>query len=238
MLVRRVVARTGSAALLSIVALNACALDADDPNALTGRTSQPRSSQTASPPGDDPGEAPAPPGTGERSPPGSDAPTPAPSSTSTSTSTSKPADAPPPGFDAFQKKNLDLLNAYRASKGIGPLTLDAKLSTFAYAGSQELASDHQPHQRFLDGASSGAIFAAGFSAGGAENQGSPYGWPVMASDPTNNELSQIDSIVQAMMGEGPSGGHYQNIMNPAFRRVGVGLLEVGGQLYLTNDFSP
>jgi uncharacterized protein YkwD len=38
-------------------------------------------------------------------------------------------------------------------------------------------------------------------------------------------------------GQGEAHGHYTNMMNPELTRLGVGLLEVNGQLYLTNDFS-
>jgi len=40
-----------------------------------------------------------------------------------------------------------------------------------------------------------------------------------------------------MMDEGPGGGHYDNMMNPRFRRIGIGLVYAGGRLYMTNDFS-
>ncbi len=40
-----------------------------------------------------------------------------------------------------------------------------------------------------------------------------------------------------MMAEGPGGGHHDNIVNPAFVSLGVGLLVQDGGLYLTNDFS-
>ena len=48
---------------------------------------------------------------------------------------------------------------------------------------------------------------------------------------------QIDVLLRLMMDEGPGGGHYENIVNQRFRRVGVGLVYAGGRLYLTNDFS-
>lgn len=40
-----------------------------------------------------------------------------------------------------------------------------------------------------------------------------------------------------MFAEGPGGGHYENMMATRFTRVGIGLVTVNGQLYLTNDFS-
>jgi uncharacterized protein YkwD len=40
-----------------------------------------------------------------------------------------------------------------------------------------------------------------------------------------------------MMDEGPGGGHYDNIMNPKLRRIGVGIVYVNNRFYMTNDFS-
>jgi len=40
-----------------------------------------------------------------------------------------------------------------------------------------------------------------------------------------------------MYDEGPGGGHYENMINPKFKRVGIGLVYVGDKLYLTNDFT-
>ena len=147
---------------------------------------------------------------------------------------------PPPtsGFDQFQQHNLDVINMYRAMQRLAPLVLDGQLSAFALAGSQELSMDHLPHQHFMNAGANGTLWSSGFAGSAGENQGDPNGWPQASSDPTQNELTQIDQIQAAMFGEGPSGGHYQNIMNPQFTRLGVGLLEVsGGVLYLTNDFS-
>jgi len=141
------------------------------------------------------------------------------------------------GFDQFQMHNLATINAYRASIGVPPLVLDIALDTFAQAGSVELSKDHTPHQHFITAANNGTIWSSGFSGAAAEDQGDPNGWPVMSSDPTQNELDQIDSIMAAMWAEGPTGGHYQNMANAVYTRLGVGLLEIKGSLYLTNDFS-
>jgi len=153
-------------------------------------------------------------------------------------STHDASSPPSDGFDQFQHHNLDDLNNYRSGGGIPPLVLDQTLCTFALAGSQELSQDHSPHAHFINAANNGTSPAA------AENQGDPNGWPVASSDPVMNEMTQIDQILATMYAEGPSPdgqwdeahGHYMNMMNGQFTRVGVGLLEVGGHLYLTNDF--
>ena len=141
-------------------------------------------------------------------------------------------------YDQFQTHNLAVINMYRATLNAAPLVLDAQLTTFAIAGSTELSMDHSPHQHFINASNDGSIWNDGFTNGAAENQGDPNGWTVLATDPTTNELDQIDAILAAMFAEGPSGGHYQNLMNTQYTRLGVGLLEVDNALYLTNDFSP
>lgn len=146
-------------------------------------------------------------------------------------------------FDQFQKHNLAVVNSYRAKKGVAPLKLSASLSTFALAGSKELEKDHVPHEHFINAAKSGALWHDGFKTTAGENQGDPNGWPrLVANDPAANEKAQIDAIQKAMYAEGPgtgeAHGHYENMMNPKFHRLGVGLLRAsGGLLYLTNDFS-
>ena len=153
------------------------------------------------------------------------------------------ADAAPPndGFDEFQHRNLDDINKFRATLNVAPLVLDKQLCTFAAAGSLELSQDHTPHQHFINASNNGTLWTSGFNSTAAENQGDPNGWTKLASDPTQNELQQIDAIQQAMFDEGPgtgeAHGHYTNMMDATSKRVGVGLLEVNGMLYLTNDFS-
>jgi hypothetical protein len=143
-------------------------------------------------------------------------------------------------FSSFQRHNLATINAYRARKGLVALKLSAALCSFAHAGSVQLSHDHSPHAHFIAAGSS--LFNRGFKLSAGENQGDPHGWPVLvANDVTKNRNAQIDDIQRAMFAEGPGAGHahghYMNMMNPKFRRVGVGLVDVGGKLYLTNDFS-
>jgi hypothetical protein len=118
--------------------------------------------------------------------------------------------------------------------GAGALVMDAQLNDFAIEGSFELMANHVPHGHFNDAAAAGTLFTSdGFSGSAAENQGDPFGWPPAPSVP-----QQIDQILAAMWAEGPGGGHYDNMANPAFARVGIGLVVDGaGRLYFTNDFS-
>ena len=61
--------------------------------------------------------------------------------------------------------------------------------------------------------------------------------PPLDSDRVADGKKQIDLMLKLMMDEGPGGGHYDNMMNAHYRRIGIGLVYVGGKLYLTNDFS-
>jgi uncharacterized protein YkwD len=51
------------------------------------------------------------------------------------------------------------------------------------------------------------------------------------------ESTGITELHNLMMSEGPSGGHYQNIMSQSFTKVGIGLVYTdSGVLWLTEDF--
>lgn len=143
----------------------------------------------------------------------------------------RPADPFP--SDPLVKYNVDRVNAYRARKGLAPLLYDAKISAFARRGSEQLARDHVAHAHFAANAEG----APGFGSRAAENQGDPSGVPALDGDPRRNGQRQIDVMLKLMMDEGPGGGHYDNMMNARFRRIGVGLFYAGGKLYMTNDFS-
>jgi uncharacterized protein YkwD len=160
----------------------------------------------------------------------------------TITTTRKVVEAPPPPArpadpypsDPLVKYNVDRINAYRAQKNLGPVLYDAKISSFATKGSERLSRDHTPHANFAENIKSQP---PGFGSRSAENQGDPSGVPALDADPIASGKKQIDVMMKLMMDEGPGGGHYENMMNPRFRRVGIGLVYAGGKLYLTNDFS-
>jgi uncharacterized protein YkwD len=143
----------------------------------------------------------------------------------------RPADPYP--NDPIVKYNVDRVNAYRAQKGLPALLYDASISHFARRGSEQLSHDHTPHAHFAANAQG----APGFGSKAAENQGDPNGVPSLDADTTRNGKKQVDIMLKLMMDEGPGGGHYDNMMNPRFRRIGVGLFYAGGKLYMTNDFS-
>jgi uncharacterized protein YkwD len=171
-------------------------------------------------------------GTSDAGPGTPDASTPSDAGYASDTATTPGDSGSTASFDAFQLHNLNTINSYRASLGIAPLVLDGSLDTFAMAASVQLSVDGVPHGYF-NGAG-GSIWNRGFIGAAGENQGTE---PNLSSDPVQNELAQIDAALASMIGEGPGGLHYVNIMNPAYTRLGVGLYELHGTLYLTNDFS-
>ncbi|MBX3223268.1 MAG: CAP domain-containing protein [Labilithrix sp.] len=143
----------------------------------------------------------------------------------------RPADPFP--SDPLVKYNVERVNAYRAKKGLPALLYDAKISAFARRGSEQLSRDHTPHAHFAANAQG----APGFGSRAAENQGDPSGVPALDADARRSGQKQIDIMLKLMMDEGPGGGHYDNMMNAHFRRIGIGLFYASGKLYMTNDFS-
>jgi uncharacterized protein YkwD len=157
--------------------------------------------------------------------------------TVTTTTTEAPPPPARPGdplpADPLVRHNLNVLNAYRHRAGLAPVVYDAKISSFAHRGSLQLSKDHTAHAHFRAHAEG----APGFGSRCGENQGDPHGVAPMASDPVTSGKKQIDLMLKLMYDEGPGGGHYDNMMNPKFRRVGIGLAFPGGLFYMTNDFS-
>jgi uncharacterized protein YkwD len=161
--------------------------------------------------------------------------------TTTTTVTRRTVETPPPPprpadpypSDPLVRYNVERINAHRAKHSLGPLLYDAKISAFAHDGSERLADDHVPHAHFAAHVQG----APGFGSRSAENQGDPSGVPPLDPDAARSGKKQIDVMLDLMMGEGPGGGHYDNMMNPRFRRVGIALVVSGGRLYMTNDFS-
>jgi uncharacterized protein YkwD len=143
----------------------------------------------------------------------------------------RPADPYP--SDPLVRYNVERIAAYRAQKGLPALLYDAKISAFALRGSEQLSQDHSPHAHFAAKAKGAPMFGSR----AAENQGDPSGVPALDPDPAKNGRKQVDIMLKLMMDEGPGGGHYDNMMNTHYRRVGIGIFYANGRMYLTNDFS-
>jgi uncharacterized protein YkwD len=134
----------------------------------------------------------------------------------------------PSGPDQFQQQLLDLINASRATIGLPPYIFSAVESngTATCVGSlghsmemsQEGAISHDQFSQDICVLFMAAGENVGYTSGVSENDG-------------------ITETHQAMMNEGPTGGHYQNIMSSSFTTVGLGLyVDSTGTLWLTEDF--
>jgi uncharacterized protein YkwD len=140
------------------------------------------------------------------------------------------APAPNPGAasspDANQQQLLGLINASRAGGGLAPYTFSAEQSS----GNANCVGSfgHSVHMQQVGQISHDQFpqdICVSWSAAG-ENVGEAGG----------SESQAIQSLHQQMMNEGPSGGHYQNIMSTQFTTIGIGLYYVNGMLWLTEDF--
>jgi uncharacterized protein YkwD len=142
-------------------------------------------------------------------------------------SVSAPAATPPTSADAYQQQLLSLINGSRAGAGLSPLTFSAEQSAGtascvgSYGHSVHMAQVGQiSHDQFPQD------ICIPWSAAG-ENVGEASG----------SESAALELLHRLMMNEGPSGGHYRNIMSTTFTTVGIGLYYKGGTLWLTEDFA-
>jgi hypothetical protein len=105
------------------------------------------------------------------------------------------------------------INALRASKGLRPLSVDPRLVNVARGWSQQMASSnnlsHNPN---------------------LANQ-SPSDWTKLGENVGYG--GSESSIHQAFVN---SPHHYANLVDPAFNAVGVGVVQVGNTVWVTEDF--
>ncbi len=127
-------------------------------------------------------------------------------------------------YREFIEENLRIVNAYRAEKGIAPLRLNEKMTLMACARAEEIAwSGEHSHTR-PDGSRCFSIFReAGFETGTAgENLGYVFDSP--------------KDVCQAWK---DSKTHYENLMNPEFTEIGIGVAadpDESGKLCWANHF--
>jgi|GEM_PF-1935350 len=112
---------------------------------------------------------------------------------------------------------LNAINAYRASIGRSALTLKNDATTNSCVDKQS--------------ADDGAIGAAhrNFGKCGESAQNECPGWGGETGTAQNGCLKM-------MWGEGPGGGHYENMANAAYRQVSCGYAQVGGKLWMIQNF--
>ncbi len=127
-------------------------------------------------------------------------------------------------YRSYINENLRIINSYRAEKGIAPLKLDEELTVVACVRAEEIAWSGKHSHRRPNGKSGLTIFKdAGFETGMAgENLGYVFDSP--------------EDVCQAWK---ESDSHYENLMNPDFVKIGIGVAadpDKNGKLCWVNLF--
>lgn len=149
----------------------------------------------------------------------SQTPTAAPSAPETAAPSAPAPSAPAPSVSGAPARIAELVNSERAKVGCAPLAVNAKLTKAAQDHSKDMA-DHQNMSHTGSGGSS-----PGDRITGAGYNWSTYGENVAAGYATPESV---------MAGWMSSPGHKGNILNCAFKEIGVGLAQPGN--YWTQDF--
>ncbi|GAC1700450.1 MAG: hypothetical protein NVS9B6_14070 [Candidatus Limnocylindrales bacterium] len=141
--------------------------------------------------------------------------------------TPRPAPAAPvvtTGVSGAELRTLTLINASRAQSGIGPLALDAGVSTTARAHSAAEAQVGYVYHDGPDGTARSRDATACGSGWYGENTGKVWNGNV---DALHNEF-MAEPLIPI--------NHHTNIVDPNFRRVGIGAVQGPDALYLTMVF--
>ena len=124
-----------------------------------------------------------------------------------------PAAAGPEDPASDEARFVQLVNAARASAGVAPLTVDGELTALARDWAAQMAA-------------AGAIsHAQPISAGVTQD------WQKLGENVGKGP--SVDPIMDAFIA---SPGHYANLMDPAFTKIGVGVVWSDGVLYTTHRF--
>jgi hypothetical protein len=115
---------------------------------------------------------------------------------------------------------VDTMNTYRGSVGKPAMTRDPKLEQIATRAAEQDYQAGVPHQHWTQTGGEGYSMAENEFVTSASHYGRPS--------------AAIDFGIQLFWGEGPSGQHYQNIVNSS--RAGCGYFLDGDNLMITADF--
>lgn len=136
------------------------------------------------------------------------------------TTTTAPAPAPSTRLD-ISAECVRMVNSERAARGIGPVSVDLKITYAAETHSRYQASISTMTHLSANGAKAGTrLYNVGYNW-------STYGENVAAGQQT------CTSVMSAWMN---SSGHRANILNPNFVHIGIGAMANGsGVVYWTMD---
>jgi uncharacterized protein YkwD len=133
-----------------------------------------------------------------------------------------PARPDPPPYDEELQRCVDLVNQYRATVKRSPLARSEKLEAFAAKAAANDGRAHVGHQYFRR--------TRGGGVSHAENS-IPW-WPLASVGGVRGALEQG---LQMMWDEGPSGGHYRNMVG-RYSEVGCGVFVNGGEVTIVQEF--
>ncbi|MCI3225940.1 CAP domain-containing protein [Streptomyces sp. NP-1717] len=200
-----------------------------EPESLEPKSAASRTAESASPSPSRSSASPSPSPT--RSPSKKAAPKPSKSTSAPRPSTADPAPKPDPtptaddpkpgGGGGLAEQVTTLVNSERAKAGCGPVSTNSQLDTAALRHSQDMAAKGYFDHNSPDGKDPGdRITAAGY-------QWSTYGENIARGQQT---------AAQVMEGWMKSPGHRANILNCAFKEIGVGVHSESGGPWWTQAF--
>ncbi|MEO7094419.1 MAG: CAP domain-containing protein [Polyangiales bacterium] len=130
--------------------------------------------------------------------------------------------APLPADDL--QRCVDVINAYRAKLGRTAYRRSAALEAFAAEGAKQDSKSGSPHGHFMS--------TSGGSIAWAENEIS--GWSL---DDSGSVRVVLEDGLKMMWGEGPGGGHYENMASRTYKEVGCGIYVTAGKdVWIVQDF--
>lgn len=120
-----------------------------------------------------------------------------------------------------EQQMLDLINSERVKKGVKPLIADSRLVKAARLKSQDMIdNDYFAHESAKYGAPSELVAAQGVSY-----------------HCVGENLARSGTVQQAHRGLMGSPGHRQNILNPQFRLIGIGIIKGRRGVTVSQEFT-
>jgi uncharacterized protein YkwD len=148
----------------------------------------------------------------------------------TSVPTTAPAQAPPPAAASLVPLEQEMFaghNSQRANSGLAGLTLDARLLQVARQRAQDMAAKNYFSHTSPSGETAFTIL---------EQIG--YAYQLAGENIARNNYPDAQSVQVAMTGFMNSASHRENILEPVFKRVGIGVAIGGdGMKYFAVVFS-
>jgi len=128
---------------------------------------------------------------------------------------------PATDLSSDEQQMLDLVNRERAKKGVKPLTADSRLVKAARLKSQDMIdNDYFAHESAKYGTPSELVAAQGVS----------YHY-------VGENLAMSGTVEQAHRGLMGSPGHRQNILNPKYSRIGIGIIKGKRGVTVSQEFT-